>query len=69
MTEKILDRYITATLLGSGYAAVYMVLIKENDVGESYWDVQQTGIGRYKTRKEAEVEAQMWAKTEGIKYQ
>lgn len=67
MTEKILDRYITTALLGSGHAAVNMVLIKDDD-DEAYWDVQQTGIGRYKTRKEAEVEAQMWAKTEGIRY-
>lgn len=71
--DKIIDGYITVSLLGSGYAAVHRVLVKEmNPDGtwdEPYWDVEQTGIGRYSTRDEAVVEARDWAKSEEIKLQ
>jgi len=65
MTEKILDEYITVSLLGSGYAAVHMVLVHNED--DEYWDVQQTGIGRYKYREDAEIEARIWARNEEIR--
>lgn len=65
--DKILDEYITVGLLGSGFTAVHRVLIKENE-NEPYWDTQQTGIGRYKNKSEAEIEAISWAESEGIGY-
>lgn len=65
MAEKILDSYIRIALLGSGYAAVHMVRIDDTELG-IYEDVQQTGIGRYKERKQAVSEAIMWAAAEEI---
>lgn len=62
--EQVTAERITVQLLGSGYAAVHMVKVKD-DHGE-YWDVQQTGIGRYKTRAEAEREARSWSKSDCI---
>ena len=46
----------------SGYFAVLM----SYDEGLETYLPYQTGIGRYKTRKEAEKEAKMWAEMEGI---
>ena len=63
--EKILDEFIGVHLLGSGFASVHRVLVKE-DNDEPYWDYQQTGIGRYKTREKAEIEARSWARSEEI---
>lgn len=57
--------FITVKLLGSGYAAV---MFAEYEDMEWNLDVVQTGIGRYKTREEAEVEAKAWAFAEGILY-
>ena len=67
MAEKIIDECITTCLLGSGFAAVHMVLVKEDD-NEPYWDVQQTGIGRYRTSSEAKIEAKSWSFSDQIKY-
>lgn len=69
-TEKsprdiVIDEKMTVMLLGSGYAAVHMVLVKDAKLGE-YWDAQQTGIGRYRTREEALKEALSWSHTEEI---
>lgn len=65
MAEFIKDNRITVQLLGSGYAAVHMVLVADDELGE-YWDVQQTGIGRYATHAEAEREAISWSKSDEI---
>jgi len=62
--EQIIQEKMTVQRLGSGYAAVHMVLVKDG-IGE-YWDVQQTGIGRYATRQEAEREAIDWSKSDEI---
>lgn len=67
-SDIIIDEYVTASLLGSGYAAVHMVLVRDPKLGD-YWDVQQTGIGRYATREEAEREAKAWSKSDEIRYQ
>lgn len=67
MTEKIIDAHITTSLLGSGYAAVHMVLVDDSKLGK-YWDVQQTGLGRYKTEQEAIIEAKLWSESDEIKY-
>lgn len=64
MKEVVSNPRITVSLLGSGYAAVEYVDVTD-DHG-AYTDVQQTGIGRYKTANEALIEAEMWAETEGI---
>ena len=54
---------ITVQLLGSGYAAVYLA-----DYEDMGWatDVVQTGVGRYRTWKEAEAEARSWSESDGI---
>lgn len=66
MADKILDEHITVYLSITGWTAVHRVLVQEDD-NEPYWDNQQTGIGKYKTREEALVEAKMWGKAEEIK--
>lgn len=65
MSEVSRNPRIVVMLLGSGYAAVYLA-----DYADMAWatDVWNTGIGRYKTREEAAVEAQEWAEAEGIPY-
>jgi len=57
---------ISVQLLGSGFAAVHLA-----DYEDMGWDtdVVQTGIGRYETREEAEVEAEEWALSEGMRYE
>ena len=64
MAEKIIGQRMTVSLLGSGYAAIHMVLVR--DESGDYWDVQQTGCGRYKTAEEAGVEARQWSESDGI---
>lgn len=68
MTDKILDQYISVSLLGSGWAAIHFVEVLEQGKKMPYWDVQQTGIGRYKTKQEAISEAKLWAEAEKLKY-
>jgi len=57
---------MTVQLLGSGWAAVQMWLNKEDIPGEEFWEPWNTGFGRYATRDEALVEAEAWAKDEGL---
>lgn len=64
MKEVVTNPRITVSLLGSGYAAVEYVDVTD-DHG-TYVDVQQTGIGRYKTYNEALIEARMWAEAEEL---
>lgn len=57
---------IVVSLLGSGYAALHVADYEDMDWGT---DIVDTGIGRYKTRKEAEQEAEMWAEAEELRYE
>lgn len=70
--DRATKPYVTALLLGSGYAAVMMVTVEVlNEAGEvvkTYPDVQQTGIGRYQLLEEAINEAKQWAKAEVLEY-
>ena len=61
MSESNPD-YITVSLLGSGYAALHMTWDSE----AQFYDVQQTGIGRYETRDKAETEARSWSISDQI---
>jgi len=56
---------ITVALLGSGYAAIMLADYEDMDWNS---DIVQTGIGRYRTRKEAVQEALSWAREEDIPY-
>lgn len=60
--EIPIREYITVSLLGSGYAAIHM---RWYDDMNGY-DVQQTGIGRYRTREAATTEAIVWAQSDNI---
>lgn len=62
MSETISNPRIGVKLLGSGYAAILWVDV--TDERGTYTDVQQTGIGRYKTREKAVVEAKQWAESD-----
>ena len=52
-------------LLASGWAAVHVAMFDDGD-GIWYPDMQQTGIGRYRTREEAENEARDWSRSDKI---
>lgn len=67
MVETLSNHRLTVSLLGSGYAAVHLVDV--TDKNGTYTDVQQTGIGRYATRKEAVVEARMWSQSDDIPFE
>jgi hypothetical protein len=57
---------IEVALLGSGWAALMLVFVR--DASGKYWDVERTGVGRYATRDEAVFEAKSWALSEDIDY-
>lgn len=59
------SRYITAALLGSGWAAVQMWWAPE--LG-GFWEPWDTGYDRYATAEEAEGEAREWAKAIGCRF-
>lgn len=59
--------YITTMHLGSGWAAIHVVRVLEANL-PPYWDIEQTGFGRYKTEGEAIAEATVWAESAGIRY-
>lgn len=61
MTTEDLSDYITVSLIGSGHAALHMTHV------DGYWDIQQTGIGRYKTYEEAVAEARDWSRSDEIR--
>ena len=54
--------YITTTSGMSGYFAVMIV------TEDGCSDVWQTGVGRYKTRAEAEREGRDWARDEELEF-
>jgi len=66
--------HITTTSGLRGYFAVMMIYVDEDDDGKKlpdgagYWDVQQSGIGSYKTHDGAVREALDWAQAEGLEY-
>lgn len=66
--DRVTDEYITVGELGSGWAAVHMAYVEPDDY-TGYWDVQQTGIGRYRTHAAALVEARQWAASDEIRYE
>lgn len=63
--------YITVTHGMRGWFAVKMWWNpKEPGCGntEGFWEPWQTGVGSYRSSKEAEPEAKLWAESEGIEY-
>lgn len=64
-SEQKLDDYITVTSGMSGWFAVHVWWNAEEG---GFYEPYQTGLGRYATEQEAEIEAQSWAKTEGLPY-
>lgn len=69
--------FITTQKLGSGWAAVhfwwntedYPETWKAEGLGDmGFWEPMQSGIGRYATEQEAELEARHWAEDEGIRF-
>jgi len=61
---------IEVSRLGSGWAAVHTVNVETHGPNGArlghYRDVQQTGIGRYRTREEAVTEARIWSASDDI---
>lgn len=58
--------HITVTSGMSGYFAVHISW--QTDGSGGYWEPYDTGMGRYKTYKEAADEGKRWAVEEGIEY-
>ena len=63
----MIKNFITVTEGMSGFFAVHMWLNEEEDFGP-FWEPYDTGIGRYATREEAEVEARRWAEETEMEY-
>ena len=63
-TTSMPDEYITVTHGMSGYFAV---LIKYY-LKDGFHDVHSTGIGRYKLKSEAVIEAKQWSEVEELPY-
>lgn len=64
--------FITTSHGMSGHFAVLMTWVKYDDPlykDEGQYEPWNTGIGRYKTKAEAEVEARQWAEAEELEYQ
>lgn len=62
MAEQSRNWGVSVSLLGSGYAAIQTAEFNDDGTPEGwYYDVWQTGIGRYATYLEALVEAEFWA--------
>lgn len=59
--------FITVTEGMSGFFAVHMWFNTE-DLDFGFWEPYDTGMGRYATRDEAQVEAMAWADETGIEY-
>lgn len=62
---------ITVTEGMSGFFAIHIIWVNDPELGGDaggYWDVWQSGVGRYDTKEEAIEEAKEWAESEGIEY-
>ena len=57
--------FITVQTCINGYHAVYMTYDKDGACFVPW----QSGIGYYKTRKQAEREARCWAEAEGVEFE
>lgn len=55
--------FITVTQGIAGFFAVEMWW--NSDLG-GFWEPYESGLGRYRTRREAEAEARVWARNEGL---
>ncbi len=62
MASEPIKEHITVALIGSGFAALHMRYY--DDIQD--FDVEQTGIGRYRTYKEAVIEARIWSESNEI---
>lgn len=52
--------------VAQGMSGWFAVLVSWND--EGFWEPEQTGVGRYDERFDAEVEAMEWADDEGLAF-
>lgn len=60
------EHWLTVMLLGSGYAAVEMWMCDcEPDLGP-FPEPYNTGFGRYRTRRDAELEAEQWSESDEL---
>ena len=57
--------YVSVTHGMSGYFAVHLRWYNEFS---GYYDVEQSGHGRYSTKEEAEAEGREWAKAMGVEF-
>lgn len=62
-----MKEFITVTEGMSGFFAVHMWYNTE-DEDFGFWEPYDTGMGRYATREEAEVEARKWAEDMEMEY-
>jgi len=69
MSEQDRRPFITTTKGMAGWFAVHMWW---NDTGEhglaGFWEPYESGVGRYLTEVEAEVEGRAWAAADEIRY-
>lgn len=65
MAVQIIERHLDVYLSITGWTVVHRAKANWDGDGE-YWDNMNTGIGKYKTRAEAIVEAKSWSESDGI---
>jgi hypothetical protein len=57
--------YVTTTNSITGWMAVLLTWNAEEPAG---YEPAQTGVGKYATKEEAEIEAKEWARDEGVEF-
>lgn len=63
------EPFITTASGMSGFFAVMMWWNDEREHGNPlFWEPWTTGIGRYSTKEEAEVEGRQWAEAEEVEF-
>lgn len=61
--------FVTTSKGMAGWFAVLMWWNdKEEEVPDGFWEPWNTGIGRYATKEEAEVEGRQWAASEEVEF-
>ena len=64
--ENFVKDLITVTSGLSGHFAVHMWFNTEDEEMGGFWEPWQSGIGRYATKEEAEIEAKSWAEMDEL---
>lgn len=67
IVRRINDKrpHVTVT---QGISGWFAVAVCWNDASGGFWEPENTGVGRYATREEAEAEGKEWAASEDVEF-